>query len=600
MILPSQKPDITAPLEEVLESRRARLFALTLVLLVTFVVYSQTLLFQFVYDDLPQIVQNQQVHDWLHWSQLFRTHVWAQAFGPGSYYRPLFMLLLLAEYSVFGLHPVGWHLISVALHVGATAAVYSLARKFTRTCWALLAALLFGVHPIHVESVAWVSAVNDPLLAIFAISCVVCYIDFRHSRRHNDAWLTASVALFACALLTKETAVFLVPALSLYEGMLGEKDSHTLDRQLASRRRDFGVRLMPLLLFFAVAAAYLAIRFRVLGAFRRELTILPWEAVLYTIPRLLLHYAWRLVWPCRLSLFYDIRPSLSPDLLGFVLPCLAVTTLALVVVWGIWQHGSRTTQFFAWWIVLPLLPVLDFRPFLPGDAIHDRYLYLPSVGLAVLTALAGESAASRWGGKFVTPAGLLGGALLGLSAITTIRESLPWANNLALYLHAVEQQPHSARAHAALANELYARKLYPQAIAEYKAALQEDPNSFSSNYNLGITYKTLGKIPEAEQSFEHATLINPGRADVWISLGECYLYRSHFDSAEAAIVRGLEIDPSGIGYHAVLGDLRVMQRNLPAALHAYQEEVRLHPDQTEARAKAASVMEKLKSAASLP
>ena len=129
------------------------------------VAYINTVGFAFVYDDIPQVIQNPRVHTWEHAPRLFVEHVWSQISGqPGNYYRPFFEFWFLINYTLFGLHPAGWHLATVAVHLLVIGLVYLLLKRVTGDrVTAAIATVLFAVHPTHIESVAWVSGVTDPL-----------------------------------------------------------------------------------------------------------------------------------------------------------------------------------------------------------------------------------------------------------------------------------------------------------------------------------------------------------------------------------------------------------------------------------------------------
>src|SRR5215217_4240386 len=142
--------------------------AIIAVLALTFIAYAGTLGYQFVYDDRSQIVENSFVQSWANAPQFFTEHVWQHVYpnSPGNYYRPIFLIWLLLNYTLFGLNAFSWHLTTVTVHLAATALVYVFARRLSKDeLTATIAALVFGLHPVHLESVAWVSGVTDPLLA---------------------------------------------------------------------------------------------------------------------------------------------------------------------------------------------------------------------------------------------------------------------------------------------------------------------------------------------------------------------------------------------------------------------------------------------------
>ena len=194
-----------------------------LILTATLVVYLGTLQFEFVYDDLGQIVTNPLVHSWSYLPVYFRANVWAQSFVVGNYYRPIFMVWLLLNYTVFGLQPFFWHLTTVGLHVTATWLVFVLVERLTRDRRAAgIAALVFGLHPVHLEAVAWVSGLTEPLLAVFCIPAFLAYLNYRE-RERSPRWLAISLLLYTVALFTKETAVIL-PALIVAWELIGSAE----------------------------------------------------------------------------------------------------------------------------------------------------------------------------------------------------------------------------------------------------------------------------------------------------------------------------------------------------------------------------------------
>ena len=182
------------------------------VLLVTGAVYLPACGYQFVYDDHGQILDNQYALTWSWLPHYFTSHVWSsKQLAAPVYYRPLFLVWLLLNYQLFGVNPAWWHLTTVLAHVLATFLVYRLAVKLFDDPWpAGIAALLFGLHPVHIESVTWVSGVSEPLVAVFLLSALIFYL---RSRDPADArartWLPVSLALAGTALLAKETALIL-------------------------------------------------------------------------------------------------------------------------------------------------------------------------------------------------------------------------------------------------------------------------------------------------------------------------------------------------------------------------------------------------------
>ncbi len=195
-------------------------FLLWLALALTLLTFIGTLRFDFVYDDLSQIVSNPHVQSWRYVPSYFTEQVWGHLYPgqPGDYYRPVFLLWLLLDHTLFGFRPEGWHATALLLHLLTTALVYLLASKVTRDRMAgAIAALVFGLHPVHIEAVAWVSGVAEPLMAAPMIGSFLCYLKQREAPQRRSLWQAAAVILFVMAVLAKETAMVLPAIVAAYE-----------------------------------------------------------------------------------------------------------------------------------------------------------------------------------------------------------------------------------------------------------------------------------------------------------------------------------------------------------------------------------------------
>ena len=177
--------------------------------LLTFVLYVGTLTFPFVWDDNPQIVNNPIIRTWSNVPRAFGSDLWYHTTRQQVYYRPLFTSWSTLNYSLFALDPWGWHLGAVLAHILAVVAVFFLARKMSLEYWtAGTAALLFALHPVHIECVAWISAASDAMVTIFFVLAFLAFLNSREPEQKPwFGWRAASILLLLCALLTKEMAL---------------------------------------------------------------------------------------------------------------------------------------------------------------------------------------------------------------------------------------------------------------------------------------------------------------------------------------------------------------------------------------------------------
>jgi tetratricopeptide (TPR) repeat protein len=543
---------------------------------IAFLAYVPTLGFPFVYDDKPQIVQNPAIHAWRYWPHYFTSHAWAELYPnvSGNYYRPLFLLWFRLNHAMFGLDPKGWHLTTVLCHVAATYMVFALVHRLAASRWiAFSAATLFALHPVHMESVAWVSGVTDPLMAVFLIGSFLAYLRFREGNR--GGWMGLALALFALGLLAKETAVVLGPLVFVYAWLYAE------ERSGISR---LAFALKHSLAFLALTILYLALRAHVLRGLSHSVTPVTWGAMAMTEPSIVWLYVRHLLLPVGLSGLYGLPYIDNPASAAFLVPTALLLALILVLAWGIRRlEDARLAWFACCWMALPILPVLWLRAYAEGDIAHDRYLYIPSIGFVLLVSLFLHEIANHWrvSHKTLQLAGL---AVLALAYVLgTVTQQTYWASDLLLYGRAYQIAPHDNLICNDLGAALMDAGNSGDAIALYSQVLAREPGFWLSNYNLGYTYYKIGKLQEAELYLRRAININATDSDEYIYLGLSIWRQGRADEAVQYVQRAIQIRPSASGYHFVLAMIRRDQNDIPAAESELNLELQYHPESTAAR-----------------
>ena len=600
---------------------------LALALLLTALVYAATLRFNFVYDDWPQIVNNGGVHSWRFLPGYFTQHVWSNLYpgAPGNYYRPLFMVWLLVNFSVFGATPLGWHLMTVLAHLGVTAMVYWLTWRLIGDAGvvgddpvanrdavragvtAAIAALLFGVHPAHIESVAWVSGVTEPLLALLLIPAFVFYMNARRFVERRNMWMAASLIFYAMALLSKETAIVLPAFVFVYEwladGRAIESPSHRWLRVT--------VTTLP---YVVVSLIYVWVRHAVLSGLMFPEAALSLKDMLLTWPSLAWLYLQHLILPVGLGVFYDTPYIFHPTLRNFGLPLLGCFAAAGLLIAA--SRKSKLAAIASLWLVLPLLPPLAaIGLFSHVDLAHDRYLYVPSIGFVILVAMLLRPIPSyttraellevnpdpgKAGGRGLRkpPLGFAGQIvpaliLAAVLAALTVMQSIPWANNLLLYYRGVQTAPHSALARSHLGSEMMARGDIFDALRLYREARDLSPDDWATSFVLGFAYFQAGHYAEAEQPLRDAIKITPRNGNQYLYLGLTLMNLGRLDEAEASVRQGIAASPPSIpGFHYGLGMVLQREGKLAAARDEFRIELRLDPS-SGARANLAEVEKQL-------
>jgi protein O-mannosyl-transferase len=554
-------------------------YLLTCVLALTALGYISTLSFPFVYDDEAQIVGNQLIEKWHYVPYYFGISVWAHVnpHQAGQYYRPIFMLWMRLNQALFGFHPFGWHLVSVAMHVLATFFVFRLARRLTgRNHIAIIAAAIFGLHPAHVETVAWVSGATDSLLAILLIPSLLFFLNWRENRPNARAWC---LLLYALALFSKETAVLTMPFVFVYCWLYPrDQNSSLLGR--------FWKALLPTLPFVAITLFYFYLRILVLHALLYELHPLSLRTHLLTVPSILWFYIRILVWPVGLSAFYHTPYITQPTFSQFWLPLAGVILVAVAIFYWWWKTRDREIVVAAALLVFPLLPLMKFTVFIEGEIAHDRYLYLPSIGFAILMAKAISGIAARFAAghkalraELVTTA-VVSVTLLGL----TIWQSQFWANNLVLYYRGLEIAPQNLLVVNNLANEFEHRKMYPQAISEYFKVLERDPNFYLANYNLGYVFYETGDYKQGAHFLKRAAALDNTDAGTFYYIAICNMKLGEVKEAEENLRRAINVDPRLVGPRYKLGELLKQQGRNAEALLYFKAELEKAPTDEKVRA----------------
>jgi hypothetical protein len=555
--------------------------AVIFVLVVTFLVYLPTLRFQYVFDDIPQIVTNSNIESWSHLPDYFTKHVWIQdSRHQPRYYRPLFLLWLRSNRALFGLDPFYWHLTTVTAHLLATLLVFILVRLLLRG-WApaALSALFFGLHPIHIEVAAWNSAVSEALLAAALIASLACYA--QGTLRKDRRWFAGALVFFALALLLKETAMVFPAIIFTFAWLWFDQKTNT------GRIRFALIRTMP---FLALTVVYLAVRKAVLKGVVTALMPISAKTLALTMPSLLLFYGRLLVWPAGLSPLYDTPLVEQPGVDNFFIPVLAIIATGCLVALLFWRARKtangvenagaewRLMILGCVWMIVFILPAL-YLPALQHDAlVHDRYVYVPSVGFSILLGL-GLSRLGRAGRRFLGmpwAQALTALVLAGIMAIGIEAQSSIWSDNLTMFTWARERAPENRIALHELSAALVDARRYDDAIVLLQKLLSQNPNDFADNNNLGQAYVNKGDLEHAEVYLARSCQLHPAAWQLY-QLGAIRLKLGRLDAAEQTLRQAIDMDPKGAGFNYALGVALERENKAAAAIEAFKQELAINP-----------------------
>lgn len=503
------------------DSRPYKAYFIVLLIILTAGVYSSTLSGGFVYDDNSQILENRWIRDFSNIPEVLTSSGTSFQNKSANTYRPMLHLVFMAEYHLFGLNPLWYHLVNILLHT-ANAMLFYILASFLFSCERaarpsikgraqvlpfpapvtvldclppFLGALLFALNPVNTEVVSWLSAVPELAFTLFLFLSFYLYA----ASKGRTALYAFSLISFFLALLSKETALSLLFLIAAYD-FAGEGWSFIKGWK----------RYLP---FTLVAFGYMALRTYAVGGIihHKQANLGAFEAFINIFP-LIFEYIGKLFLPINLNALYEFHPAQGISdyrvILGF----------AAVLIFAALMYIFREVKIIFLGLVsimVPLLPVL-YVPALSSAAFADRYLYLPSAGYALLLAFAVKSIIPRPPRKLNIP-GLL---VLGLAVTAvllysfgSVKRSMVWRDDYTLWKDTVSKSPNNANAHYNFAWASHGKGDLRGAEINYREAIRLDPGSADAHYNLGLVYTGESLFPEALAEFREALRIDPGYSE---------------------------------------------------------------------------------------
>jgi tetratricopeptide (TPR) repeat protein len=538
----------------------------------TLAVYAQTLGFGFVSYDDPRYVQQEPLV--CGGPLLSRLRYAATANVVGNW-QPITVLSHMIDCELFGLHPGGHHLTSVLLHLANTLLVFQLFARLTgaRGRSALLAAF-FAVHPLHVESVAWVAERKDVLSACLGLLALRAYADYARrpsALRHALVALWLALGLAAKPMLVTLPLVFLL----LDHWPLGRARRALLPRLLLEK--------LPWLALSLAASAMTLLAQAEHGALAPG-DALPLRLCLAHAAASYLWYVGKLLWPEGLGILYP-HPYLEGGT-PWAAWQVAASAAALVAISAAALRRPYATVGWLWFLGM-LVPVIGLVP-AGFQGMADRYTYLPSIGLGICLVWGGAELASR-----LRPAArraLEGAALLALVALAAaaFAQARHWRDSQALYQRALEVSDGRSRVHANLGAVLRAEGRVAEAIAHYRSGLGLYPDDAVLRTNLGNALLDQHRVDEAIAQYREALRRQPDYAMAHANLAVALMARGDRAGAEAAARESVRLGPELAPAWQMLADLLFSAGKAGEAAAAYREALRLRPDSAEARAGLAS------------
>jgi tetratricopeptide (TPR) repeat protein len=516
---------------------------------------------------------------------------WAITGVYSSNWHPLTWISHMMDCQLYGQKPAGHHLTNVVFHVGNTLLVFLLLRLMTGAWWrSAFVAALFALHPMHVESVAWVAERKDVLSAFFGLLTLIAYgkyvlgmkraegakSEIRNSKLETNpksqvrSWIYYffALVLFALGLLSK-------PMLVTWPFVMLLLDLWPLDRI-----KDFGPRSwVPLVLekipFFALSVASCVITFLVQKASGAVVPLNDTPVAARAANAALSYgrYLAKTFWPSNLAVFYPYEKLTWES--GEVLAALVVILLATGAALWLWK--SKPYWAVGWfWFVGVLVPVIGIVQ-VGKQAFADRYMYLPHIGLFVALVWGVAEMISRlrwprWTGFAV------GGVVLMMATIVSSHQLTYWRDTKSLFEHTVEVTSRNHVAYTVIASELVESNRLAEAIEDCRKALEYSPCYPEAHNTLGAIYVKQEKYDEAIASYRKALECDPGYGDPCYGMANAYLKQKRYAEAESEAKEALRRNPIHLPSMYCLATALHNEGKLDEAGNYYGQLIRMNPN----------------------
>ena len=503
---------------------------------------------------------------------------WAFTTGHAANWHPLTWLSHMVDVEIFGLNAWGHHFTSLLLHALNGLLLYWLLRRTTgHVARSLFVAALFAVHPLHVESVAWVAERKDVLSTFLGLLTLLAYA--RYARAPGVPRYLVVLVLFAAGLMAKPMLVTWPLLLLLLDYWPLERLARDtpLIKQLAGPKRALLYEKVPLVLLAGVSAV-ITVAAQQSGGAVGSVDRFPLALRIGNAVSAYVFYLGRSVLPVRLAVFYPY-PQHMPAL-GLLLGAVVVLALATLGAWR--ARAARPYALVGWlWYLVTLAPVAGLIQF-GGQAYADRYTYIPLIGVFIVVAwrVPEYAVGSRPGRATLAVAAAV---LVAVLTVLCRQQAGHWRDSETLWRRAVAVTTDNHMARIKLGNALVERRRFDEAEAEYRHALRIRPEGAQALNNLSRLRLEQGRPKEGAECASEALANSPANVPARVNLGIAMVSLGRMDEAMRHFGRALELDPRSVDAHFNLAAALFAREDYDGAARHFGEAVRLQPLDVQAR-----------------
>lgn len=556
----------------------------------TAAVYLQVVDNDFInYDDKEYVYDNVQVKKGI----TRETIKWAFTSTVAANWHPVTMLSHLLDVQLFGLNPGGHHATSLLFHILNTLMLFHILSRMTGSRWpSIFTALLFALHPLHVESVAWIAERKDVLSTFFWMLTTLQYI--RYVEKPSNTRYITTLIFFIMGLMAKPMLVTLPCTLLLFDFWpLSRYRWPSKGTQFSSNDAQ---KIMKILIekipFFLIVVLFCGIAYIVQktdGAVA-ELGLIPFQYRVYNALVSYGVYIVKMFWPFNLAIFYPFPWSIP-----LWKPILSLFGLTLATIIAL--RGSKNFQWLivGWlWYLGTLVPVIGLVQ-IGSQAMADRYTYIPLIGLFIAIAWQTEWLFHHLQLRKATILSL-GAVYLIIVSVLTWQQLRYWRNNISLYQQAIRATGGSSMVYGNIGSAYLDHRQYRKAAYHFLAATHLKPDNAKAYNNLGITLMREGRLEMAVTAFKYALETHPNYVSAHINLGVAFIKLGKLHEGSDHFRKALQLNPPNPKLHFNIGLALEKQNRLQEALFHYREALRYDPGMFQASKRVAALQKKGQSA----
>jgi Flp pilus assembly protein TadD len=566
-----------------IQTRRLELTVCLFLLVATAAVFWQVRSHDFLnLDDQRYVTENRHVQAGLTRDGI----IWAFTTTHAEFWHPLTWLSHMLDCHLYGLNAGSHHLTNLILHIMSTILLFVVLKRMSGALWkSAFVAALFSLHPLHVESVAWVAERKDVLCTFFWMLTMWTYV--RYAERPGPQRYLLVLLTFALGLMSKPMLVTLPFVLLLLDywplGRLKLRwRDHVVRSPQTSHHTDPGAKKSAVLALVLEKVPFLALAAAVSIAtlFAQPSggsAMLPLKIRIGNAFLSYLSYIAKMLWPQELAAFYP-HPAYTLQIWEVIGAAVLLICISVFVIRAVRMRPYLTVGWL--WYLGTLVPVIGLVQ-VGSHAMADRYTYVPLIGLFLMIAWGVPEIVKRFRpATAVLP--VLAGAMLSALTVCTWLQLRHWKNSSALFTHALNVTASNSLAHTNLGVALDSQGRLEEAMSHYREALRIKPHDADAHHNLGVALAKHGRLKEAMSHYREALRSRPDYADAHHNLGVALAKQGRLKEAASHYIEALRIKPDYAKAHNNLGVHLANEGRLKQAVNHYTEALRTKPDYAEA------------------